>query len=78
MLIKDELLRYCKFYRDEVISPYTDSSRALLWMAERFICEEGCHLIDEKNIKDSMKDVVSSYVGKWNPYKYDEIMSLYL
>ena len=77
MLIKEELLKYCKFYHDEVISPYTDSPSTLLWMAEKFICEEGTHLIDDKNIKESFTDIISSFIGKWSPYKHDKIMLLY-
>ena len=77
MYIKEEILPYCKFYHNEVICPYyNDNLRGLLWMAERFVCEDAPHLITN-DIKKSMYDVIESYVGKWNPYEQEEIMSIY-
>ena len=77
MLIKEELLKYCKYYHNEVISPYTDSDSTLIWMAEKFLCNDGTNLVNEKDIKNSIYDIVFSYVGKWNPYEVRKIMSRY-
>lgn len=75
---RSEILRYCHFYNEEVNPPFEQKDgRRLLWLAERWVCEEGLGLIDDKEPQFTIASYIASYVGKWEPYKFADVMELY-
>lgn len=74
-----DIIQYCFFYKGEELIPskFDQKNEGKLWVAEKFICEEIPHLIDKKNPRNSIKQYIESYVSKWSPYKYDDIMNTY-
>lgn len=75
-----DIIKYCFFYKGEELIPpkFNKKNEGKLWVAEKYICEEIPHLIDEKNPRKSMQLYIESYVGKWSPFKYNEVMETYL
>lgn len=77
-MIEQNLLKYCYFYKGEALPPFDQNDgRRLLWLAEKWICEEGNELIKPTDPKKSMALFVEAYVGKWAPFKASSIMELY-
>lgn len=79
-MTETQLLKYCLFYRGEVLVPveYDGKAEGKIWAAEKIICEQMPNDVDESNPALSMAELVSAYVGKWSPYKYADVMSVYL
>ena len=77
-MIGSEVLKYCHFYKEEANPPYEQKDgRRLLWLAEQWVCNEGFRLIDDKEPQFSIASYVASYVGKWEPYRFTDVMELY-
>ena len=78
-MTEQDLLKYCYFYKGEALIPpdFDKKNEGKLWVAEKFICEEIPHLIDEENPRKSIASYIDSYVGKWAPFKHDEVMTTY-
>lgn len=74
-----ELFPYCCFYKGEALMPieYAQTHAHLIWLAERFVCEEVLHQIDEADPRTDIATWVDAYVGKWAPFSYDDIMATY-
>lgn len=49
-----------------------------MWRAEKYVCEEAAHLIDENNPRKSILSYIEAYIGKWAPYDCNEILSKYI
>ena len=73
-----EILKYCHFYKEEANPPFEQKDgRRLLWLAEKWLCEEGSGLIDDTNPKFKIASYIAAYVGKWSPYEFADIMEVY-
>lgn len=50
-MTSNSLLKYCLFYKGEVICPpkYDGKNAGKLWKAEQFVCEELYNLVDNQN-----------------------------
>ena len=45
-MIEQDLLKYCYFYKEEALPPIDQNDGCrLLWLAEKWICEEGNNLV---------------------------------
>jgi len=78
MMTEQQLLKHCHFYKGEALPPFEQTDgRRLLWLAEKWICEEGNNLINPANPKREMASYIAAYVGKWAPFKSESIMELY-
>lgn len=78
-MTEQELLKHCHFYKGEALPPYGQKDgRRLLWLAEKWVCEEGCNLIDENHPEKDMASYIASYVGKWAPFNASSILDLYI
>lgn len=77
-ITKDDLLKHCLYYRGEADVPvrFHGKDEAKLWIAEKYACERP-QLIDYENTKRSFSTLVGAYVGKWDPYGWNEIMESY-
>lgn len=73
-----QLLKYCHFFKGEALTPFeqTDGHR-LLWLAEKWICEEVNNLIDPTDPQKAIASYVAAYVGKWSPFELKSIMDIY-
>lgn len=78
-MTEQDLLKYCLFYKGEELLPrdFDKKNEGKLWVAEKFICEEIPHLINEKTPRKSMAGYIESYVGKWAPYELKGVMETY-
>ena len=78
-MTEQDLLKYCHFYKGEELVPqgFDRRNEGKLWVAEKFICEEIPHLIDEGNPRKSIVGYIESYVGKWAPYELENVMETY-
>lgn len=77
-MTEQELLKYCHFYKGEALCPFEHPDQCrYLWNAERWVCEEGCNLIDPTNVKFSLANYVAAFVSKWNPYEFGLLMDVY-
>ncbi len=77
-MTEQQLLKHCHFYQGEALPPFEQKNgRRLLWLAEKWVCEEGANLIDENNPETEMASYIASYVGKWAPFNASSIMELY-
>jgi len=77
-MIEQDILKYCYFYNEEALPPFDQNDgRRLLWLAEKWICEEGNDLIKPTDPQKSMALFVEAYVGKWAPFEVSSIMELY-
>ena len=78
-MTEQDLLKYCYFYKGEELIPadFDKKDEGKLWEAEKFVCEEIPHRIDEGNPRKSIRSWVESYVGKWDPYNWREVMAVY-
>lgn len=78
-MTEQDLLPYCFFYKGEALMPakYEQTHAHLLWMAERFVCEDVPHEIDADNPRNDITSYIDSYVGKWSPFEHDDIMATY-
>ena len=81
-MTREELLTLCHFYHGENDCPaeYDSTPYGQLWQAERMLCEE--ILCDNPNIpiknpRKVFNEYVALYVGKWNPWGYEDVMKLY-
>lgn len=78
MMTEQQLLKHCHFYKGEALPPFEQNDgRRLLWLAEKWICEEGNNLIAPANPQKDMASYIAAYVGKWAPFKSESIMELY-
>lgn len=79
-MTREEVLRYCFFYKGEVLCPqkYLDTIEGELWQSERFVCEEIPHKVSASNPRVSLAEWVCVYTGKWDPYDYQKALELYL
>lgn len=75
----EDLMKYCFFYKGEALIPscFDKKNEGQLWVAEKFICEEIPNLIDKGNPRKSIASYVASYVGKWNPFDFMDVMETY-
>ena len=77
-MTEQQLLKYCHFYKGEALPPFEQTEgRRLLWLAEKWICEEGNDLIKPTDPQKGMASYIAAYVGKWAPLKSESIMELY-
>ena len=77
-MTESEVLKYCHFYNEEANPPFEQKDgRRLLWLAERWVCEDGFRLIDDNDPQFSITSYIASYVGKWEPYKFTDVMEIY-
>lgn len=78
-MTSNSLLKYCLFYKGEVICPpkYDGKNAGKLWKAEQFVCEELYNLVDNSKPHQSFVQYVSDYVQKWSPFRFKEIMNEY-
>ena len=78
-MTEQDLLKYCYFYKGEALIPadFDKRDEGKLWMAEKFVCEEIPHRIDERNLRESIRSWVESYVGKWDPWGWQRVMAIY-
>lgn len=79
-MTEQDLLKYCFFYKGEAMIPqkFDKKNEGKLWVAEKYICEEIPNFIDEGNPRKSIALYISAYVGKWAPFRYDEVMNTYI
>ena len=79
IMAADTLLRYCSYYKGENECPpeYYGKGEGQLWLAEKFVCDELCELLDAANLHVSFASYVGCYIGKWNPYGLHDVMRLY-
>ena len=79
-MTENDLIPYCFFYKGEAIIPssYDHTDEGKLWVAEKFVCEELPNQIDKEEPRKSIALLVASYVGKWSPFKFHEVMDIYL
>lgn len=78
-MTSEDLQRYTKFYKGQPIVPpeYEGKDEEALWAAECFVCEDLHNNIDEDNIRESLDEWVEAYLGKWTPWRADDLMTLY-
>jgi len=78
---KDDLLKYCRFYKGEQSNPYgRDDAKALLWVAEEMICnyfDEFRSSLTDENAGERIPEFVEAYIGKWRPFESEEFMRTY-
>lgn len=76
---KTELMKYCRYYRGESICPpeYDGKIEGKLWQTEMMICEDMPQCIDVTHPRQSLREYVAAYVGKWWPFQHIEILSKY-
>ena len=80
-MTEEDLLRYCFYYKGEAMMPQSfdnDSNLIELWTAEKFVCKEMTHMIDEKNPRKSVANWVAAYVSKWDPWEFRDVLDVYL
>ena len=74
-----ELLKYCHYYNGEGIPPLNfDKKEKKIWFAEKMICGEFQNLVDRKNPRKSIAELIASYIGKWDPWDWPSVMETYL
>lgn len=76
---KQELLKYCYFYKGEDACPekYNGKKEGKLWHTEKAVCEYFPSVINDTSPRESFAQYVSAYIGKWCPYSLFEIMDVY-
>ena len=73
---KSEFLSYCLFFNWEEYAPqHFTENEALLWSAEKTIGDRLYRRIP--NSKKEVAEYVASFVAKWDPYGFADIMSVY-
>lgn len=77
-----ELTELCHFYHGEQSCPldYDRTPLGKLWQAEKMLCED--ILCDNPNIPMEnphkvFDEYIALYVGKWDPYGFEEVMNVY-
>ena len=76
-----ELLEYTRFYKGEHDCPFEiGSPEGKLWHAEMMFCD--CFpmsLFNNRtdNIQEQLNEYVPAYIGKWNPYNWEDIVQIY-
>lgn len=75
----EDILKYCHFYKGEVIMPeyLENTNEGQLWIAEKVVCENFASNIRANAAQKDVASLVASYVGKWNPYGLTDVMSAY-
>lgn len=76
-MTKSEVLKLCWFFDGESMSrcPYErGSDNAKLWQAEMFCYDYNDVVTDH----EKMKELIYSYLGKWDPYHAEELMRYYV
>ena len=78
-MIEQQILPFCHFYKGEAICPpkFDGKHEGKLWQAEMMVCTHFNKCVDASNPQLSVAQLVSSYVGKWAPYKFREVMDVY-
>ncbi len=77
-LNQSEALKYCKYYKGEKECPSElNETERQIWVAEKMIC---CHsdMIGSDNPERDLVSYVASYVGKWDPWEYRDVINYYL
>lgn len=78
-MTEQELRDYCFYYKGEALPPYQQRDyKRLLWLAEKWVCEEGCNRVDSQSPKSSVASLVAAYVSKWEPFNTDKVLKIYL
>ena len=69
----------CTFYKGEKECPFEakNGNAGKFWMAEWFVCEEYAKTV-EKQVETDFYRMVASYISKWAPYNYPELLREYL
>lgn len=78
-MISEDVEKYCIFYKGECFVPsnISDKDEIRMWTAEKYVCDEVAHLIDESNPRKDILAYVEAYIGKWAPYDCDKILAKY-
>ena len=53
---KDDILKYCRYYKGQKANPYTDGDKALLWDYER-------KWVDDMSKEPDFSDYLSDYIA---------------
>ena len=79
-MTSEDVEKYCTFYKGECFVPssISDKDEIRMWRAEKYVCEEVAHLIDENNPRKSILSYIEAYISKWAPYDCNEILSKYI
>ena len=78
-MTEQEVMKFCHYYKGEAIVPlsFEQKYEHALWLAEKYICEELFNQIEEENPRRYIADIIASYVSKWMPYEFGDIMNVY-
>lgn len=78
-MTEQDLLKYFYFYKGEALIPavFDKEDEGKLWVAEEYVSKHLHHLIDMEHPRESIRGWVESYVGKWDPYNWREVMAVY-
>ena len=72
------LQNICKYYKGENKCPSEyNNTEGQIWDAERWICSQP-NLIGKQHPELDFVSYVASYIGKWNPYEYRDVVKFYL
>lgn len=79
IMTKQELLPYLFFYKgeDEMPSEIATNNEEQLWIAEKYVFDALLNKIGPQHPKEDIALWIESYVGKWNPYGWEDVMSTY-
>ena len=74
-----QMIKLCHVYNGEVFIPEKINNTKLgqIWQAEKYVCDFLFNRISESSADEELEDYVESYIGKWNPYGVNEVMSLW-
>ncbi|MCQ2281943.1 MAG: hypothetical protein MJZ99_04895 [Bacteroidales bacterium] len=74
---KDVLLKYFLFFDGSENCPYKNATKeAKIWGAERFIWDYH-EIIDKSSPEKSIRSYIESFVGKWDPWGWVDVMEYY-